>query len=688
MKVGLQIALADTFQRALSRLESVRLKHVHEAIVKLQDGHPSVKLHALEGVPFSAFGVNQGALRVVCHAAGDQLLLLWVDAHDAAYKWAARHRVAQVGRVVRVVATERAAAEVTPAPGTAAPGPLGYLRPKALRHLGVPEGAARVLLGAQDDDELLELAEVLRPPLGEALLALGAGAPLEAVARELEEARAAGAGAPSLAEALKAPQNSQHFVVLPPGEGALARALGGSLEDWQVFLHPSQRNLVDKDVAGPMRITGGPGTGKTVVCLHRARHLAEVRLADDPRPVLVTAFSKALASRLRAQLVQLCGVGSATLERLTVRTLVGVAQDILRSAGRAEAFLDKEDEQAAWAEALQEEALGLPAAFYAAERQRVQARYDAWTEAAYLKQARPGRGRALARTDKKAVWRVLAAFEQACLRRGGLDREALAREARGALVSGAAPQAYAAVVVDEAQDTSPGDLRLLATLTRAPEAGGARPNALTLAGDGYQRIHERPVPLSQCGIDVRGRSWRLHLNYRTTEPIRRAALEVIQDHPADPLHEDEPALGDPRDRSLRGGEAPVRVEHSDRAAEASWVADRVAEAPEETWLVLARTNAGLDAVEAELARRGGPHRRLSGEDESLPRPGVALATLHRAKGLEAPRVVVVGAEQLPLRRPPDAAMDPDAWRQQELSLLYVGMTRARDWCAVSRVIGR
>lgn len=683
MTAGLEVAIADTFQKALGKLDATSVKHVLDAIGKLQNGHGSVHLHGLETSPHKSFGVNRNALRVICSQEGEQLLLLWVDAHDDAYRWAERHQVRQVGSVIRIVETVEDDSEAVAVTADEAPGPLAYLRAKDLRHLEVDARAARLFTSVRDEDELMELAYQLREPLASALLALGDQRPLDEVVRNYEAAKTEGRRATTLAEALRAPENSQHISILPPGEDALARALSGSLEDWQVFLHPSQRRLVTKDVAGPMRITGGPGTGKTVVCLHRARHLAETVFADDPRPVLLTAFSKPLAKRTRAQLVQLCGVESPLIDRIAVRTVVGVAQDILRTAGRDDVFLARDDTSAAWEEAMQQESLDMPRSFYVEERHEVLARHDAWTETRYLSQSRTGRGAALSRKQRKAVWKVLAAFEAACRRRGGVDRIGVAREAARAIASGEAPAPFAAIVVDEAQDCSPGDLRLFAELTRGE--GGARPNALTLAGDGYQRIFERPVPLSHCGIDIRGRSWRLHLNYRTTEPIRREAVALIRSHPPDALHEDEPASGDPRDRSLRGGAAPVHETFASAEAEAGWVADRFEARGDSTWLVLARTNDALDAVEAELTRRKHPVRRLTGDDETMPHPGVALATLHRAKGLEAPNVVIVGAERVPMRKPADVPMDGEAWRQQEMSLMYVGMTRARDWCAVTRV---
>ena len=687
MTEALEVAMAAIFQRSLTKLDPPILRHVHEAITKLQAGHSSVRLHDLQGLPHKAFGVNQNAMRVVCIRDGNLLVLLWIDNHDDAYTWAKRHRVAQVGNVVRIVPTVVEEPEVKPEASMELPGPLTHLRTKDFGHFGVSPRAADLLQRVRDEDELVEVADLLKNQLGEALIALGTGTALDDAVRQYQdEKQAAEKPTISLADAIKAPENSHRFSILPPGEKALSRALSGSLEDWQVFLHPSQQRLVKKNVSGAMRITGGPGTGKTVVCLHRAVHLAEHTFADDPRPILVTAFNKALSKRIRTQLEQLCGAGSTLLDRIQVRTVVGVAQDILRSANQTTTFLAREDVRAAWQEAMQAETLGRPQWFYRTERQLVLAQHDVWTETRYMSQARTGRGDRIGRKERKAIWKVYVAFEAACERRGGVDRVGLAREASRAINNATAPKPYSAVVVDEVQDCAPVDLRLFAALTSDPSTGQSSSNALTLAGDGYQRIHERPVPLFHCGIDVRGRSWRLHLNYRTTEPIRRAALETIRELPPDVLHDDEPALDDPRDRSLRSGDVPVFETFESVEAEAAWVAKCFEEHPDSTFLVLARTNDDLDRVQSALIERKHPHRRLSADDEALPQPGVALATLHRSKGLEAPRVVVIRADRIPMKKPPDVEMDTEEWRRQETSLLYVGITRARDWCAVTRVV--
>ena len=88
------------------------------------------------------------------------------------------------------------------------------------------------------------------------------------------------------------------------GVEELERALEYPWDKWTVFLHPSQRELVERNYAGPARVAGSAGTGKTIVALHRAAHLAR---SDRESRVLLTTFSKTLANSLRNRLKRLIG---------------------------------------------------------------------------------------------------------------------------------------------------------------------------------------------------------------------------------------------------------------------------------------------------------------------------------------------------------------------------------------------
>jgi superfamily I DNA/RNA helicase len=463
----------------------------------------------------------------------------------------------------------------------------------------------------------------------------------------------------------------------------VARALEGGLAAWRVFLHPSQSRLVRTDAKGAMKIGGGPGTGKTVVALHRARWLAET-LASDARPVLVTTFSTPLARQLEPRLHELCADAPHLRQRIVVMGTTRLAQELLREAARPNRLLTELDE--AWATALTHDGANRGRSFYECERVEVVARRGVRSEAEYLQAKRTGLHVRLTRPERAEVWRVLAAFEAALVAQGGGDDLALALAAAQAVDSGAAPRPYAAIVCDEAQDLGAGELRLLAALAREPSGASLRPNSLTLTGDAYQRLYRAPVPLMDCGIDVRGRSRILRINYRTTEAIRAAAVQLLKQGPVEPDEGDAGTLEGYR--SLRRGSPPEERTFDSAEAEADWIASLAApakagEPATSPLLVLARTNAELDELRRLLVARGRTPRVLGTNDLPDEREPLVLSTLHRAKGLESPRVVITGVGRRG-RFPGGDARDRALWEASQEAALYVGYTRARDWCAVTR----
>jgi len=687
------MALTQDFQRALTRLDNTAQANVQGAILKLQQGHTATDLHKLEGVDLHAFGVNQNALRIICKRDGNMLMLLHVDAHDRAYGWAKRHRVVQFGQVVRIVRTITEEEAVAASPDVVVvPGPLHAVPTKHFRHFELEQDAAEFLKTVPTQDALLNLILCFLPWIGEAILALATDPDdlqhIEWVYHEAVRQQASAAGPPpppTLAEAVKDDVNAGDFFV-PTTDEALRVALEHGLESWHVFLHPSQKRLTERSCPGAFKVTGGPGTGKTVVALHRTRYLTEKAFADDPRPVLLTTFSRVLAMELERSLKVLCEDKPELLGRVVVRTLTRVAQDLLAASSHPSSFLDGSAVDQCWREAMTHETLGRDAAFYASERDHVVARQGAWTEPQYLRASREGRKSRLDRVQKRRVWKVLEIFEDAMTRLGGGDGHSLAREAARLVISGELESPFAAVVCDELQDVTASDLRLLAALTRDREAGTTRPNSLFVVGDAYQSLYRRPVALALCGIDVRGKSAVLKRNYRTTEGIRRAAIEVVKGVKFDGNEEEVEQDVFDGYASVRQGGRPIERAFPTPEAEADWIADIARDGAPGPLLVLTRTNAWRDGLAERLKTRGLAPKVLEGQDSLRAEDALVLCTLHRSKGLEAPRVIVAGTHQIPQGWPGKGdAGEKIVWDRQEKCLLYVGMTRARDWCGLSRV---
>jgi superfamily I DNA/RNA helicase len=254
------------------------------------------------------------------------------------------------------------------------------------------------------------------------------------------------------------------------------------------------------------------------------------------------------------------------------------------------------------------------------------------------------------------------------------------------LEAGKVPQRYAAIVADEVQDFSESELRLLRAMV--PQG----PNDLFLVGDAHQRIYGHKASLSRCGINVRGlRSRRLRLNYRTTQSIRNWSVGVLRGMSVDDLDEgtDDALKGY---HSLRQGELPEVVHHATEKEEAAFIVARIrswtgeqARRPSDL-CVVARTNGQLEKRYAPLLREAGFPVQFIKRDEASLGDGIRLATMHRAKGLEFPCVLIAGVHEgsvpLALRSYADEMVRKDHL-DTEKRLLFVAATRARDELVVT-----
>jgi superfamily I DNA/RNA helicase len=224
----------------------------------------------------------------------------------------------------------------------------------------------------------------------------------------------------------------------------------------------------------------------------------------------------------------------------------------------------------------------------------------------------------------------------------------------------------------------PAELKFLRAL--APEAE----DDLVLCGDSGQRIYKGPTSWLSLGIDVRGRSASLKVNYRTTEQIRRFADRILSG-----FHD--VSTGEQEDRksvSLLSGPEP-QVQACGTVAEeiasaASFIRSLVGDGygPSDIAIFAHGQNLLKERAKAAAEAAAVPTRELS-DETAASGDGIAIGTMHRAKGLEFKAVVVMSCDEktLPLKsvldRTTDGA-DRDAFIEQERRLLYVACTRARE----------
>jgi len=682
-----KVALSDVFLDSLNRLSDVPQRKVREFIRKFEADSTSnaINYERLQGHRnhhVRTVRIDQKYRAVVLHPdKGDVCVMMWVDDHDKAMDWAKRRAFEVNSRTgaLQVYCVEEVSRAVPAATqGADEAGPLGSVDDDDLLALGIPEILLPAVRAIRGSEGLLALGRHLPSEAAEALGYLADGEPLASVREAMSVRPKVEVDTSDLASALQHPDSRRRFVTIQSDE-ELTSILDAPLEKWRVFLHPSQDKLVAKSYNGPARVTGGAGTGKTVVAMHRARHLAKTLCKSPQDRVLFTTYTATLAQNVTRSLALLCGPEG---DRIEVVHLHAWAARFLRDRGRKFVVASPSELDACWEEAIRRSGeREFDPGFLAQEWDQVVQAHEVQSAADYLKVPRIGRGRTLSRLQRQKVWRVIEHYTEALLGRGKTEWGTVIRDARSVLELEKPTLPYRAVVVDEAQDLHAGEWRLL----RAVAPPG--PNDLFLVGDAHQRLYGHKVALRSCGINIQGRSSRLRINYRTTEEIRAWAMAVLAGVEIDDL--DGGSEDDKGYKSLLTGPRPEARHFGTRPEELEYVGARVKELvgqrPAEHVCLVARTNKLLrDDYRPMLAGLGIDSTLL---DESAEGGGVRLATMHRVKGLEFPVMILAGvnAKFMPLPVPGfegDPVGEADH-ADRERSLLFVAATRARDLLIVT-----
>lgn len=681
--------LADSFTSSLARLSNDEQKQVKLTAFDLQTDpdRPGLQFHRIDASKdpnFWSVRVNRD-LRIIIHKTGDSVMLAYVDHHDDAYKWAERRRIETHPRTgaVQVVEVRERVEEIAVPPALARRSELPFTLPAEplvsamplfsklsaddALSIGVPEDWIKDVLDASED-KFFALAGHLPQEAAEALLDYAATGVLKKLAA-------------ITVDPYSHPDAQRRFRILE-GHEELAAALDQPFEKWAVFLHPSQRALVDREFAGPVRVVGSAGTGKTVVALHRVARL----LRKEPQArLLLTTFSAPLAAALKRKLDVLLADSPSLADRVTISSFEQAAADLYAlMTGRKAYLVGRETLRTTISEAANAGGFKKHTTqFLNSEWEHV---IDAWqidSAEAYATVPRMGRKNRLGSKQREELWLI---FEEV---RKQLRAKALLTAADLFTVvtehfRGRAEKPYTHVIVDEAQDLGVAELRFLSAIV--PN----QPDVLFFAGDIGQRIFQQPFSWKGLGIDVRGRSFTLKVNYRTSHQIRKMADRLLPDNVRDvdgeedhrkgtvsvfdgvdpiiivaPTVEEEAKTGSAFLRSLlEQGISPNQIgifcRSNDQIARASKIAE----------LAGVKTISSLRGPSAEEA--------------------VLIGTMHLAKGLEFRAVLVVACDEgvLPLATRIDEVADEfelDEVVATERQLLYVAATRARDHLFLSAV---
>jgi len=678
----MEFRIADTFTDSLAKLMGEEQKAVKTAAFDLQMNpvNPGMQLHKLDAARdprFLSIRVTRD-IRLIVHKTEASLLLCYVAHHDEAYRWAERRKLethpktgaaqlVEIRETVQEITIPKYVEVLQPAP----PKPFLFARfsEDELLSYGVPVEWMNDVRQA-NEDTVLDLADHLPSEAAEALLELATGGRPQII-------QPVAKGTDPFAH----PDAQRRFRIMGDVE-ELQRALDYPWEKWTIFLHPAQRQLVEREYNGPARVAGSAGTGKTVVALHRAAFLA--RNNRDAR-VLLTTFSDTLSNALQTKLRRLLHNEPRLGENIEVHSVNAIGRRLYELQFGAPHIANRDVIQALLADAATKtEGHKFNQHFLRTEWEEV---VDAWqleTWEAYRDVRRLGRKTRLPEPQRALLWSIFDHVRAALTERGMITYAGMFSRLAAQLPERNQPP-FNFTVVDEAQDVSVAQLRFLAAL------GAGQSNGLFFAGDLGQRIFQQPFSWKALGVDIRGRSRTLHINYRTSHQIRMQADLLLGPEVSD-------VDGNTEERSntisvFNGPSPTIRIldNQADEAKTVSaWLSDRSKEGvmPHEIG-VFVRSEAEQDRAQTAVADAGLKFKVLD-ENVETTSGYVSLSTMHLAKGLEFRAVVVMACDDeiIPLQERIETVAD-DADLEEvyntERHLLYVACTRARDHLLVTSV---
>lgn len=675
----MEFRIADTFTDSLTKLTNQEQKAVKTTTFDLQvnPNQPGLQFHKLDRLQdpnFASVRVSQD-IRLIVHQSSSSLLICYVGHHDDAYQWAQRRKLERHPRTgaAQLVEIRQTVQEVVIPNYIVAerPKPLLFSQynDKALLGFGVPLEWLEDVRQA-DEDSLLTLADHLPAEASEALLEIatgGAPRPSPKIA--------------SSEDPFEHPDALRRFRVMQNVD-ELQQALDYPWDKWTIFLHPEQRRIVEVILSGPARVSGSAGTGKTIVAIHRAVYLANYNPATR---VLLLTFSDTLAASLKRKLIRLIAHQPALGEQIEIYAFNALAKRLYRFNMGKYKIASREMIQSLLEQAANENgSQPFSAAFLLNEWEQV---VDAWqldSWEAYRDVARLGRKTRLPESRREILWSIFEKVRKELKDQGLITYAGMYNELTAHYHAGR-PSPFEYCIIDEAQDISVAQLRFLAALF--VEA----PSSLFFTGDLGQRIFQEPFSWLSLGIDIRGRSKTLRINYRTSHQIRMRADKLLGPEISDVDGNTESRRGT---ISIFNGPEPIiktfDTQAEEKEAVGEWLLERVtSNVQAEEIGVFVRSSAELQRAKSAVEAVGLNYQVLD-ERVTTKTGEISLCTMHLAKGLEFRAVAVMACddEVLPLQARINQVTDDSDLEEvynTERHLLYVACTRARDYLLVTGV---
>ena len=680
----MKVAISSDFFTALSKLPKTQLNKTIKLVEKFKNNPKSSglnyeKLH---------FANNMHSIRVdgsyrcivMSPETNDVYILLWVDNHDDAYDWAKKHKCmvnAQTGSLEIIQATHEVE-NISVSDETRTDTFFTQFKDKELLKLGVNEELLKHVKSLDSEDDLDNFRKYITEEVYEALFYLLSGDSYEEVYNYLYAENSTDIDEDDFTKALENDSSKRSFYVVEDGDTELMNMLNAPLEKWRVFLHPTQRKLVEKDYNGAVRVLGGAGTGKTVVAMHRAKYLASSINLFENKKILFTTYTKNLAIDIYENLKKICD--EETLSKIEVKNLDQWVYEFLTKHGYKNEIVYSNKTDDLWEHALTSKPSGLdlPDGFFKEEWERVIQTSGVATLNDYIKVSRAGRGTRLSRTQRKQIWEVFEEYKLLLSAKNYKEPSDAMRDARILLKNSEQDSVYSHVVIDEAQDFNAEAFRLVRDMVVESK------NDIFIVGDAHQRIYGHKVVLGQCGINIRGRSKKLKLNYRTTDEIRKWSVTLLNGEQIDDMDDGVDSNSDYK--SLYHGPEPLIKGFESYENEVEFINSYIKGLKEEDEssriCIVARTQKIIDSYSSYFTDKNISTVKISrNTKDNISDNGIRLATMHRVKGLDFDHVIIAsmndGVAPFDVGEKSDEKQIEEERLLKEKSIVFVAATRAK-----------
>ena len=680
----MKVAISSDFFTALSKLPKTQLNKTIKLVEKFKNNPKSPglnyeKLHFAENM--HSIRVD-GSYRCIVMSPenNDVYILLWVDNHDDAYDWAKKHKCmvnAQTGSLEIIQANhEIEDREIIAKPNSETF--FSKFKDKELLKLGVKEELLKHVKSINDENDLDDFRQYITEEVYEGLFYLLSGDSYEDVYNYLYADNNTDVTIDDFNKALENNSSKRSFYVVEEDDTELMNMLNAPLEKWRVFLHPSQRKLVEKDYNGPLRVLGGAGTGKTVVAMHRAKYLASQINLFENKKILFTTYTKNLAIDILENMKKICD--EETLSKIEVKNLDQWVYEFLTKHGYKNEIVYGNKTDDLWENALTSKSneLNLSDSFFKEEWERVVQANSVSNLNDYIKVSRAGRGTRLSRAQRKLIWEVFEEYKLLLSTKNYKEPSDAMRDVRILLKNSKTDSLYSHVVVDEAQDLNAEAFRLLREIV--PESK----NDLFIVGDAHQRIYGHKVVLSQCGVNIRGRSKKLKLNYRTTDEIRKWAVALLNGEKIDDMDDGIDSNSDYK--SLYHGPKPIVENFENYEAEVEYINKYIKGLKQEDAnsriCLVARSQKIVDSYSNYFTEKNISTIKISrNTKDNISNNDIRLATMHRVKGLDFDHVIIAsmndGIVPLTVSEKSDEQQIEAEKLLKEKSVVFVAATRAK-----------